>query len=177
MAVIYSARNQLINMKRLSAITLTLIIVYVVAGYYAAFECCNYYAYKHFKDSASIAGKLIRIDKSLITKDKTTFWEESDEFSYQGHMYDVVREDLQAYYCLSDDYENSLLDGLFKINDLEGDMALQKVIKPILFLKDYTVPVRAAFYLSSSNIVYHVFPVSDFSYLMASALYKPPCFS
>jgi hypothetical protein len=57
-------------------------------------------------------------------------WEEEDEFSFKGELYDVIyREktmDGSVFYCIKDTKENDLVRDLIRLNEKENDPLSQK---------------------------------------------------
>ncbi|MEH6406547.1 MAG: hypothetical protein V7767_04635 [Leeuwenhoekiella sp.] len=108
-------------MKRSCVFLLLSIFIFNLGGNFIVFKIQQYQVRREIIQR--IRQGIPTEQLSLITikhnQTKTVIWKESDEFSYDGIMYDVVKQELQAdksivYYCVKDDMETALVIKLYK---------------------------------------------------------------
>mgnify|MGYP001366550868 CR=1 FL=1 len=105
-------------MKRLLSISLVIIFLFNIFGYYLTFQIIEAGYKKNFRlqilnnitsDNIEI---LVIPDNEMHSKHTPFRWMESDEFKYYGKMYDVIKHEKQGtnniFYCINDKNEEQL---------------------------------------------------------------------
>jgi hypothetical protein len=105
-------------LKKTISILLTILFLYSTVGFLAVhFFLSNYYKELGLREVKEIADadaiQILVFDKSDIQNSKIEFmWIHSDEFRYNGDMYDIVKkeenENQLILYCLNDSRETKL---------------------------------------------------------------------
>jgi hypothetical protein len=105
-------------LKKTISILLTILFLYSTVGFLAVHSfLSNYYKELGIREVKELADtdeiQILVFDKSDIQKSKIEFmWIHSDEFRYNGDMYDIVKkeenENQLILYCLNDSRETKL---------------------------------------------------------------------
>ena len=128
---------------------------------------------------------LVRIAVAAPAQAKELAWHEEQEFSYQGHLFDVVRQQTRAdstiYFCWPDQGEEHLLAGLaehvreFAHPDAGTRKSAQKMLDYLAKL--YVLPAaespRVTFWGGARRPIYRTFVAMPCS-RPATAPFAPP---
>ena len=152
-------------MRRLFTILLLVVFLYNTIGFVGVFRALQYLAVQeaqhHLQDAGKLPNTIMILDKNDTRK--AIQWVNTDEFIYQGRLYDVLKQQPTAnghtaYYCLNDSKEESLLDALkehisryLDTNTPQGKDS-QKITPD--FSKEYSPTGIAYSYLSFTTKVY-----------------------
>jgi hypothetical protein len=151
-------------LKKLVVISLSLIMLYNLVGYFAMFE------YVKHEWKAFVHQKLYDLgdEKSTVTFvfSKNEFDSNEQEFSINGHYYDVVKienihVDSVRVVCFDDEYESDLVaqyhDFIFQNMPQNDDfkhktfMIFNKIIKEFLFEKNHDISTPSVFCVKKST--------------------------
>lgn len=162
--------------KKIITLQLLLILVFTQVGYYFIYTYQQYCIKKEVRQNIINS---ISDDNFFVfnNDDKNLIWEESDEFSINGKMYDVAKvkvvDNKKYLYCLKDDSETNLVTNYYSNFSKENQSSKQKKEKqniqfqfvallqneePIIFLykvmnsKHFTVYTQNAVFKSISKI-------------------------
>jgi hypothetical protein len=109
-------------MKKIFSISLILVLLYSVLGFYLNFKIEQFWIKEEIEQR--IIKHLPEKDLTLIkissaNSEKIHWTEESSEFRYDGEMYDVVKtrsaNDTTYYYCYNDEKESKLMTCVDKL--------------------------------------------------------------
>lgn len=102
-------------MKKSIAISLFVIMLYNIAGYYAVYHVLNIQVKKHVwkLQKGQIADTDLLAFSSGIATDADFEWVKENEFRYRGNLYDIIRKTEtitgNVWHCIQDEQEQEML--------------------------------------------------------------------
>ncbi|GAB3741871.1 hypothetical protein GCM10027594_21440 [Hymenobacter agri] len=175
-------------MKQLSVFVLLAVFLYQLVGVYPV-ALWRQHEFRRVAESKRRAAlpdaALVRVAVAGPAQVTELAWHEEHEFSYRGHLFDVVRQQVRAdstiYFCWPDKGEEHLLAGLaehvreFAHPDAGTRKSAQKMLDYLAKL--YVLPaaegLQAIFWSNAGRPVYRAFAVVPCS-RPATAPFAPP---